>query len=327
MNTGTMIINFLFAAVITGTPILFGTLGEIVNQKAGHINLGIQGIMAVGGCAGFMAGYFTDNLALAILCAMGAGALTALIYAVLTVTFMANQNVTGLTLTIFGVGLANFIGKAMLKSVKEASGNTITSLKLGKGITASMSSIHIPFLSDIPVVGKLLFSYNIFVYISLVIAVVLTYYMFRTTAGRNLRSIGENPAAADAAGIDVTGYKYFHLLLGGAISGIGGAYASMIVSNGVWIDNNICEFGWIAVALVIFATWNPMKAILGSFLFGALKVIRYYLPSSIISIPNGFYDMLPFLITAIILVVTSIRNAREKSQPEGCGINYFREER
>ena len=142
-----------------------------------------------------------------------------------------------------------------------------------------------------------------------------------------MRAIGENPSAADSAGIPVTKYKYLHLMLGGAICGIGGVYASMIVSNGVWIDNNICEFGWIAVALVIFASWNPAKAVLGSFLFGALKVLRYYLPSTILDIPNGIYDMLPFLMTAIILIITSIQKSKENSQPASCGVNYFREER
>ena len=312
--------NMIFAAVVSGTPILFGTLGEIINQKAGHLNLGVQGMMAIGGCAGFMAGYFSGSLTLAILASFAAGSLASLIYAFLTVTMMANQNVTGLALTTFGVGLANFIGKTVLSSVG------LGTLKLPEGLNSRLSSVIFPDLNRIPVAGKLLFSYNIFVYMSVVTAIILTLYLHRTKIGRNLRAIGENPSAADAAGINVVRYKYFNLLLGGGICGIGGAYASMMVNNGVWIDNNICEFGWIAVALVIFAAWNPSRAILGAFLFGLLKVVRYYMPSAI-NLPNGFYDMLPFLMTAFVLVITSVKNSREKSQPMACGLNYFREER
>jgi len=313
-------INFLVAAVLTGTPILFGTLGEILNEKTGHLNLGVQGMMAVGGCAGFMAGYSSGNLLVALIVAFLAGALTSLIYAVLTVTLMANQNVTGLTLTIFGVGLANFLGKYVLN--KTASG----SLKLPESISPQLANLHIPVLSDIPVLGKLLFSYNIFVYLGFIVAICLTVYLNHTKIGRNVRAIGENPAAADAAGINVVKMKYLNLLVGGGICGIGGAYASMMINNGVWVDNNIGEFGWIAVALVIFAVWQPSKAVLGAFLFGALKVLRYYMPASI-GIPNAVYDMLPFLMTALILIVNSIRNSKENSQPASCGVNYFREER
>lgn len=313
-------INFLVAAVLTGTPILFGTLGEILNEKAGHLNLGVQGMMAVGGCAGFMAAYYSGNIGVALVCAFAAGALTSLIYAVLTVTLMANQNVTGLTLTIFGVGFANFLGKFVLN---KTTGGT---LKLPETINPQLSNFHIPVLSDIPIIGKLLFSYNLFVYLSFVVAILLSVYLHHTKLGRNLRAIGENPAAADAAGINVVKMKYINLLIGGGICGIGGAYASMMINNGVWIDNNIGEFGWIAVALVIFAVWQPSKAIVGAFLFGALKVLRYYMPATI-GIPNAIYDMLPFLITALILIINSIRNSRENSQPASCGINYFREER
>ncbi|MEA4815766.1 MAG: ABC transporter permease [Lachnospiraceae bacterium] len=312
--------NMLFAAVVSGTPILFGTLGEIINEKAGHLNLGVQGMMAIGGCAGFMAGYFSGSLTFAIIASFIAGSLASLIYAFLTVTMMANQNVTGLALTTFGVALANFIGKTVLNSIG------VGTLKLPENLNVRLSSIVLPSLSQIPVIGKLFFSYNVFVYLAVTIAIIFTIYLHRTKTGRNLRAIGENPASADAAGINVVKYKYLNLLMGGGICGIGGAYASMMVNNGVWIDNNICEFGWIAVALVIFASWNPSKAILGAFLFGLLKVLRYYMPSNI-SIPNGVYDMLPFLMTAFVLVITSIKNSREKSQPMACGLNYYREER
>lgn len=315
-----MFIKFLVAAVLAGTPLLFGTLGEIVTEKAGHLNLGVEGMMSIGACAGFMAGYLTDNFFLALVAAFGAGALAALIYGVLTVTFMADQNVTGLTLTIFGIGLANFIGFYMLG--KSETGT----LKLPAAITAQMRNIHIPGLSDLPVVGELLFSYNPFVYLGIGLALLLGYYLNHTKTGLNVRAIGENPAAADAAGIPVTKWKYLNILLGGGICGIGGAFTIMITNGGVWISNCVGGLGWIAVALVIFASWQPVHALYGSLVFGAFRVLKYYVPKDV-PIPTAFYDMLPFLVTALVLVANSVRQSRGKSQPAGCGVNYFREER
>ncbi len=316
-----MFLNIFVAAVLAGTPLLFGTVGEIINEKAGHLNLGVEGMMSIGACAGFMAGYVTDNFIIAIIASFVAAALASLIYAVLTVTFMANQNVTGLTLTIFGIGLSNFIGIYMLG--KSETGT----LKLPENITAQMRDIHIPMLSDIPVIGKMFFSYNPFVYMGIIIAIAMGFYLYKTRLGLNLRAIGENPAAADAAGIKVTKLKYINLIIGGGICGIGGAYCSMIINGGVWISNNVGGLGWIAVALVIFASWKPVNAIWGSFIFGALRVLKYYIPKTVFPFPNAFYDMLPFLITAIVLVITSIKQSKENNIPESCGINYFREER
>lgn len=316
-----MFIKFLVAAVGAGTPLLFGTVGEILTEKVGHLNLGVEGMMSVGACAGFMVGYTTNSFVLALLAAFGAGMACALIYAVLTVTFMAQQNVAGLTLTIFGVGLSNFIGVLML-----AKSETNT-LKLPEGISSSMRSVHIPVLSNLPVVGELLFSYNPFVYIGIAVAAVCGVYLYRTKTGLNVQSIGENPGAADAAGINVTLWKYFNILLGGGICGIGGAYCAMIINSGVWISNSVNGLGWIAVALVIFAAWKPHAAILGSFVFGALRVLKYYVPSSVISLPIAFYDMLPFFITALVLVITSMRKTKGAHIPAHLGVNYFREER
>lgn len=316
-----LLINFIVAAVFAGTPLLFGTLGEILNEKSGHLNLGVEGMMMMGACAGFMAGYFSDSLLVAILAAFLAGLVGGLIYAILTVTFMADQNVTGLTLTIFGTGISNFAGEFMI-----VNSNT-TSLKLPSQITMQLSNLNIPGLSDIPVIGKLLFQYDPFVYLGIITAILCGLYLNHTKAGLNLRAIGENPAAADAAGIRVTKLKYINVLLGGGICGIGGAYCSMIINGGVWMSNSVNGLGWIAVALVIFATWSPTKAILGSFIFGAFNVLKYYFPKTIISIPNAFYDMLPFIITALVLVVTSIKKSKENSQPASCGVNYYREER
>jgi len=316
-----MFIKFLSAAVFAGTPLLFGTTGEIMNEKAGHLNLGVEGMMAMGACAGFMAGFFYDSIYIALLAAFLAGMLGALIYALLTITLMANQNVTGLTLSIFGVGICNFVGEFMLLN---SPSNT---LKLPEHITAQISNLNIPGLSTVPVFGPLLFQYNIFVYLAALIALICGIYYNHTKTGLNVRAIGENPGAADAAGIKVTKLKYINLLAGGGICGLGGAYCSMIINGGVWMNNPVNGQGWIAVALVIFASWKPYRAIFGSFIFGAFSILKYYFPKTIISLPNAFYDMLPFIITALVLVITSVRKSKENQQPASCGVNYYREER
>lgn len=316
-----LIIKFLVAAVLAGTPFLFGTVGEILSEKVGHLNLGVEGMMSLGACAGFMAGYLTDSFPLAIAAAFLSGLAGALIYAVLTVTFMANQNVTGLTLTVFGIGLSNFVGVFMLE---RSSGGT---LKLPENITAQMRNIKIEGLSDLPVVGELLFSYNPFVYLGIAIAIAASFYLFRTQTGLNVQAIGENPGAADAAGIKVTKWRYINILLSGGICGVGGAYCSMIINSGVWLRDSVGGLGWISVALVIFASWKPINAIYGSFIFGALRVLKYYVPKNTYAIPTAFFDALPFLITALVLVISSMRKSRRNRIPAHLGVNYFREER
>ena len=318
MNT---FVNFLHAALLAGTPLMFGTLGEIVTEKAGNLNLGVEGMMSIGAIAGFYVGFTTQNIVLAVLGAFLAGLLSALIYAFLTVTLKANQNVTGLTLTIFGVGFANFFGDFL----RESAG--IDVLKLSDKITNTVQAIHIPVLSDIPYVGKLFFQYNPFVYFGILLCILMGIYILHTRKGLNLCAVGENPGAADAAGVNVTRVKYFNILLGGGVCGIGGAYISLVLCGGIWVTDSVNGLGWIAVALVIFASWNPFKAILGSFIFGAFNILKFYIPKNIVTIPEAIFDMLPFLVTAIVLIVTSIRKSKENTQPAGCGINYLREER
>ncbi|KIR01594.1 putative deoxyribose-specific ABC transporter, permease protein [Lachnospiraceae bacterium TWA4] len=293
-------INFLLAMIAAGTPLLFGTVGEILTEKTGHLNLGVEGIMAMGACAGFMVGYATDNFLLALICAFLAGAGMAFIYALLTVTLMANQNVIGLTMTIFGVGLSNFIGFFVLNKSSE------NSLKLPEQITESMRFS----------VGGI----NIFTYIAIAIAIILFIYTKSTMNGLNLKAIGENPDAANAAGIHVNGIKYLAIALGGGICGLGGVYCAFIINGGVWTSNGIAGLGWISVALVIFASWNFLGAIVGSMFFGALRILKYYIPTGIF--PLAFYDMLPFLVTAIILIVASMRKKGHTAMPQNLGNNY-----
>lgn len=320
------IINFLFAAVKSGAPLLLGTTGEIITEKSGSLNLGVEGIMALGAFAGYYAGYKSGSLALAIFSAFLMGALAGLIFAVLTVTLQANQNVTGLTLTIFGSGVALFFGEILIKQRPKLSG----------AMNAMLSGTEIPLLSKIPAIGRILFSQNILVYMSIIIAVLCGIYLKYTRAGLKVRAVGENPAAADASGINVTLTKYINIMLGGGICGIGGAYLALINGRGDWDNNAVSGQGWISVALVIFARWSPFGAILGSLVFGAFYVFQIRVNDIVAAfpflaflskIPNAFYSMLPFVITALVLVISSVQKKKIGVQPSSCGINYYREDR
>ncbi len=316
-----MFVNFLYAAILSGTPLLFATVGEILSEKVGNLNLGVEGMMWMGAFAGFFVALKTDSPFLAITAAFGFAALGALIYAFLTVTLKANQNVTGLTLTTFGIGISLVLGYAMTGSLGGAP-------KLSEGFRAALSHYYVPLLSDIPIVGKILFQHNPLVYLSIIIAVVCAVYYKRTRTGLNVRAVGENPSSADAAGINVMLLKYINIVAGGGICGIGGAYMALITANGSWQPGGIVNgTGWIAVALVIFVSWSPSKAILGAFVFGAFNSLSNYIPASVIDIPIAFYQMLPFVLTTLVLIITSVRKSRDNSQPAGCGVTYFREER
>ena len=252
-------ISFLSAAVVAGTPLLFATLGGIFNERAGHLNLGVEGMMIMGAVVGFTVALNTSNAVLAMLMAGIAGALGALIYAVLTVTLRANQVVTGLTLTIFGTGFANFLGQSMVGQSTPAA------------VKVFFSSISIPLLSKIPILGPVFFQKDIFIYCGYVLVILAGLYLYKTQIGLNLRAVGENPAAADAASVPVTLYKYVHVLLGGALCGLGGSYLSLVYVQS-WQTSITAGMGWIAVALVIFSTWNPFKTFLSAYLFGGLSI-------------------------------------------------------
>ena len=324
------LINFLYYSVRAGTPLLFGTTGEIITEKSGSLNLGVEGMMAMGAIGGYVIGCRSNSLLLAILAAFLCAMLGALIYAFLTVTMQANQNVTGLALTIFGVGVYKFIGRALTTA------KTFPTLDNSEHLKNITADTGIPVLRDIPVIGTLLFSYNMFVYIAVIIAIAAAVYIKNTRAGLKLRSISENPGAADACGVNVTAYKYVNIMLGGGICGLGGLYLAVVTNSGAWNDNWINGMGWISVALVIFANWSPAKAIFGAFFFGMLKTLQpwkgnlsneFSALSWLGNIPDEFYQMLPFLITAIVLVVSSASKNNKSAEPSACGVNYFREDR
>lgn len=313
MNT-ILTISFFKAAIIAGTPLLYATLGEIMTEKAGNLNLGVEGMMLMGAVVGFQVGYMSNSPLLALIFAALAGALGALIYAFLTVSLRANQVVSGLALTIFGTGFAGFLGKQLI------------GLKMSDQFSAQFSDIKIPGLSSIPGIGEVFFNQDILVYLGYLTAIILGLYLFYTRKGLNLRAVGENPAAADAASVRITSYKYMHILLGGALCGIGGAYLS-IVQVPVWQENITAGRGWIAVALVIFAAWNPYKAIFGAYLFGGLDIIGFRLQGTSIAISQYLFDMIPYLMTIIILVIVSFKKDRTNAPPKALGQPYFREER
>ncbi|GAU78979.1 ABC transporter permease [Fusibacter sp. 3D3] len=307
-----MITAFFTAVIIAGTPLLFATLGELITEKAGHLNLGVEGMMLIGAVAGFGVGLYTSNPIFAMIAAMIAGAASALIYGFLTVTLRANQVVSGLSLTIFGTGLSSYIGTAFVGQ------------KLSEGIINFYNPVAIPLLSEIPFIGQIVFNQDIFIYFGYLLAVLVGIYLYKTRLGQNLVAVGENPAAADASGINVNLYKYVHILMGGALCGLGGAYLS-IVEVPQWQDNITAGRGWIAIALVIFCKWNPYKALFGAYLFGGLSIIGFRLQQ--FNISQNLLDMLPYLVTIIVLVLSSVKHSKESAPPQGLSVPYFREER
>ncbi len=309
-----MLVGFLSAAIIAGTPLLFATLGEIFSEKAGHLNLGVEGMMYMGAIVGFIVGLNTHNPILAMMGAVLSGGVGALLYAFLTVSLRVNQTVCGLTLTIFGEGFASFLGQRVMGSIVPGD------------ITCFFAPRPIPGLSSIPYIREILFKQDIFVYFGYITIIIATYYLFRTKKGLNLRAVGESAAAADASGINVTLYKYVHILLGGALCGLGGAYMSLVTVP-VWQEHIISGRGWIAVALVIFASWNPIKAMFGAFLFGGLSILGFRLQSMGIQISQYLIDMLPYAATIIIVIISTRKNKKEDLPPADLTNPYFREER
>ena len=297
-----MLISFLTAAVIAGTPLVFATLGEIMTEKAGNTNLGVEGMMFMGAIIGFLVGLSSNNPLLAMLGAAAAGGAGALLYAFLTVSLRANQIVCGLTLTIFGEGFASFLGQSVMGSLVPA------------GIQTFFRPRPIPVLSSIPYIGEIFFTQDVFVYFGYVLILAATIYLFKTKQGLNLRAVGESAASADASGINVTAYKYIHIVLGGALCGLGGAYMSLVTVP-VWQENIIAGRGWIAVALVIFASWNPIKALIGGFLFGGLSIIGFRLQSMGIHVSQYLIDMLPYAATIIIVIISTRKNKKEDMAP------------
>ena len=329
MIFGFPLVLFLQRAILQGTALLFGSTGEILTEKSGNLNLGIPGIMYIGGISGVIGGFLYQSsvvrvnpvlaIIIPLLSSLAGSLLASLIYCFLTVTLRANQNVTGLALTTFGVGFGNFFGGSLIKLVD----SEVPSIALTK--IAKVYKTSLPFADKLGWFGDLFLNYGFMVYLAIVIAIVVSIFLKKTRMGLHLRAVGENPATADAAGINVAKYKYFSTCIGGMIAGLGGLYYVMDYANGVWSNNGFGDRGWLAIALVIFATWKPVMAIAGSYLFGGLYVLYNYISVSMPMMP--IIQMLPYVVTIIVLVITSMRNKKENQPPASLGLSYFREER
>lgn len=325
------LVTFIPRAVMQGMPLLFGCTGETISEKAGSLNLGIPGVMYVGGICGVIGSFLYEqncpgalNPFLAIFipmmaCILGS-LLMGILFSVLTVTFRANQNVVGLAMTTFGVGFGNFFGGSLMK----LTGSTVPSIALSR--TSAFFSKRLPFADDLGWFGKIFFSYGFLTYLAIAIAIATAFVLSRTRTGLHLRAVGENPATADAAGINVNRYKYCAICIGCMIAGLGGLFYVMDYASGVWSNDAFGDRGWLAIALVIFTLWKPNIAIFGSILFGGLYILNLFIPGAGMAVKE-LYKMLPYVVTIIVLVFTSIRKRREDQPPESLGLPYFREDR
>ncbi len=305
-----LLISVLAAAIASGTAILYACLGELLCERAGVLNLGVEGMMLMGALGGFAMTYWTNNPWLGLLAAMLVGGLMSLIHAVLTVTLRANQVVSGLALTLFGTGLAAFLGKPLV----------------GQPAPVSFVKEPLPLLSDIPVLGPIFFQQDMLVYLSYLLVPLLWYYIYRTRPGLHLRAVGENPASVDVMGIPVARLRYGYVAAGGMLAGLGGAVISL-ATNPSWTEGITAGRGWIAIALVIFATWNPLRAALGAYLFGGVEALQFRLQGSI-ELSPFFLNMLPYLFTILVLVLATRETSRKRAgAPAALGRAYAREER
>lgn len=286
MDTNTLIL-ILAATVAAAVPLIFAGLGELVVEKSGVLNLGVEGMMIVGALCAFIVATETANLWLATVVGALAGALMALIFGFITLSLMANQVATGLALTIFGVGLSAFVGQAY------------TSVALD-----GIKNLSIPVLSSVPILGKLLFSYNILVYLAFAAFIVVSWFLYKTRAGLILRAVGESPDSAHALGYRVIRIRYFAVLLGGAMAGLAGAYLSLAYTP-LWAEGMTAGRGWIALALVVFATWRPGRVLMGALLFGGVTIAQFHAQGLGVEIPSQFLSMLPYLATIVVLVLIS----------------------
>ena len=327
------LVSFIPRAVVQSIPLLLGSTGETLTEKSGNLNLGIPGVMYVGGICGVIGAFLYEQsvpaaemngvLAIGIpmlACLLGS-LVMGLIYCLLTVTLRANQNVTGLALTTFGVGFGNFFGGSLIK----LTGSDVPSIALSA--TSSYFSRSLPFADDLGWFGQIFLSYGFLAYLAIAIALVTSYVLKHTRVGLHLRAVGESPATADAAGINVGRYKYISTCIGSMIAGLGGLYYVMDYACGVWSNDAFGDRGWLAIALVIFTIWRPNVGIWASMLFGGLYILYLYIPAGMNLSVKELYKMLPYVVTIVVLVITSMRNKRENQPPAHLGLSYFREDR
>ncbi len=332
-----LLVQFIHRAVMQGIPLLFGSTGEIITEKSGNLNLGIPGIMYVGGISGVIGAFLYENsladksqanaflaIFIPLICCLVGSLVMGLIYSFLTTTLRANQNVTGLALTTFGIGFGNFFGGSLIK----ITGSAVPSITLT--VTSGFYSKTLPFASKLGWFGDIFLRYSFLAYFAIISAIIITLILNRTRIGLSLRAVGENPATADAAGINVNRYKYTATCIGSMIAGLGGLYYVMDYATGIWSNNAFGDRGWLAIALVIFTVWRPNLSIFGSILFGGLYIVHNYLNDIIPNMTMSKQEIIkiaPYLVTIIVLIIVSARKKRENLPPASLGLSYFREER
>lgn len=327
------IVTFLQRAVMQGIPLLYGSTGEILTEKSGNLNLGIPGIMYIGGISGVIGAFFYENslespadangflaIMIPLLSTILGSALIGMLYCFLTVTLRANQNVTGLAITTFGVGFGNFFGGSLIK----ITGADVPSVALTT--TSNFFRKTLPFAESAGDFGKIFLSYGFLAYLGIIIAIACSFFLNHTRGGLHLRAVGENPATADAAGISVTKSKYLATCIGSVIAGLGGLYYVMDYACGVWSNEGFGDRGWLAIALVIFAVWRPNLGILGSIVFGGLYIVYLFIPGLALR-TQELFKMLPYVVTIIVLIFVSVKEKKENMGPASLGLSYFREER
>jgi ABC-type uncharacterized transport system permease subunit len=309
--TGDLLIAICLAAIASGTSILLPALGESLTERSGVQNLGVEGMMLMGALFGYIVDIVTGNIVLAFAAAMLAAMSLALVHAFLSVTLRANQIVSGLAVTLFGSGLTAFIGKPFV----------------GAQAPVVLSRVPIPGLSQIPVVGQIFFNQDPVVYVSFILVPIVWYFIYRTRPGLNLRAIGENPATADAMGVGVASRRYVYTLIGGALAGMGGAYLSLGYTP-TWVEGMTAGRGWIAVGLVVFGTWDPLRVMAGAYLFGFVDGFQLRAQGLGSTVPSFFLNMLPYLFTVLVVSLSSgERLQRKLGIPRALGLPYWREER
>lgn len=301
--------SILAAAVTAGTPILYAALGEILTERAGVLNLGLEGMMLVGAMIGFAAAAFLSSAWIGLLASLLAGALMGLVFGILCIHLRANQVVSGLALTIFGAGLSAFMGKPLL----------------GKPLPTPFRAVKLPVLSDLPFFGPAFFQQDALVYLSYLLVPALWYYIYRTRPGLHMQAAGENPRAADTLGVNVLGVRYLYTTLGGALTAAGGAYLTLAYVP-AWLEELTAGRGWIALAVVIFSGWNPIIAAAGAYLFGGVDALSLYVQAIGTSFPTHFLGMAPYVLTILVLIMAT-RGRRGGGGPAALGLPYDSEER
>ncbi len=328
------LVAFIPRAVVQSIPLLCGSTGETLTEKSGNLNLGIPGIMYVGAISGVIGAFFYERslpdpsminpflgVLIPLCCSLLGSFLMGLLYCFLTVSLRANQNVTGLALTTFGVGFGNFFGGSLIK----LTGADIPSIALSA--TSGCFSRKLPFANSLGWFGKIFLSYGFLAYLSIIIAFAAAWVLKKTRIGLNLRAVGENPATADAAGINVGRYKYAATCIGSMIAGLGGLYYIMDYAAGVWSNDGFGDRGWLAIALVIFTVWRPNVGVFASMLFGSLYILYLFLPTGTNLAVKELYKGIPYVVTIIVLIFISMKRKRENQPPASLGIPYFREDR